>query len=49
MPLDSIVPLLKARGIVTVIDGAHALGHLRGGLDIPSMGVDFYVTNGHKW
>ena len=30
-----------------LVDGAHAVGALD--LDIPSLGVDFYTANLHKW
>jgi isopenicillin-N epimerase len=47
LPLAQIVPELQRRGIPVFIDGAHAIGQLP--LDIPLLGVDWYVTNAHKW
>lgn len=46
-PVAEIAAACRARGIATLIDGAHAPGMLD--LDIPSLGVDFYVGNLHKW
>ena len=37
----------RERPILTLIDGTQELGQWR--VDVPAMGCDFYVTNGHKW
>lgn len=47
LPVAQIAKAARARGIVTVIDGAHAVGAIP--LDIEALGVDFYGGNFHKW
>ncbi len=47
MPVADIVAVCRARGVPVCIDGAHAPGVLP--LVIPSLGVDWYVGNLHKW
>lgn len=47
LPIAEIASRCRARGVTTLIDGAHAPGMLP--LDLPSLGVDFYVGNLHKW
>ncbi|MDF2233766.1 aminotransferase class V-fold PLP-dependent enzyme [Albimonas sp. CAU 1670] len=46
-PVEALVPELRARGIATLVDGAHALGHLPA--RPAAMGADWYVSNAHKW
>src|SRR5206468_3288163 len=47
LPIVEIAARCRARGVSTLIDGAHAPGALS--LDLPALGVDFYTGNLHKW
>ncbi|HEV2239161.1 MAG TPA: aminotransferase class V-fold PLP-dependent enzyme, partial [Ktedonobacterales bacterium] len=46
-PVAEVVRRARERGILTVIDGAHAVGQLDLALD--DLGADFYTSNAHKW
>jgi len=46
-PLKEMAAACRARGVAVLADGAHAPGVLP--LDIPSLGVDWYTANLHKW
>ena len=48
MPVEKLIAALKARGILTLIDGAHAPGMVEG-LSIRKLDPDFYTANCHKW
>eukprot|EP00619_Florenciella_sp_RCC1007_P011295 CAMPEP_0205909778 /NCGR_PEP_ID=MMETSP1325-20131115/4082_1 /ASSEMBLY_ACC=CAM_ASM_000708 /TAXON_ID=236786 /ORGANISM="Florenciella sp., Strain RCC1007" /LENGTH=423 /DNA_ID=CAMNT_0053276099 /DNA_START=23 /DNA_END=1294 /DNA_ORIENTATION=- len=47
LPLAELAAACKAAGAVVVGDGAHVMGQIM--VDVPSLGVDVYVSNGHKW
>lgn len=46
-PIERAIAAAKARGIWTVIDGAHTPGHIS--LNLKTLGADFYAGNCHKW
>ncbi len=47
MPVKEIAELARARGAITLVDAAHAIGHID--IDVKDLGVDFYATSPHKW
>ena len=46
LPVERLVAAAKARGIVTLIDGAQAVPHMP--VDVQQLGCDFYAFSGHK-
>jgi cysteine desulfurase/selenocysteine lyase len=46
LPVRRLIAAAKARGIVTLIDGAQAVPHMP--VDVQALGCDFYAFSGHK-
>jgi selenocysteine lyase/cysteine desulfurase len=47
LPVREICQLARKRGVLTHVDGAHAIGQVP--LDLHELGCDFYATSPHKW
>ena len=46
-PAREISALARARGLWSLLDGAHCAGQIR--VDVKQIGCDFYATSPHKW
>ena len=46
LPVKRLIATARARGIVTLIDGAQAVPHMP--VDVQDLGCDFYAFSGHK-
>jgi isopenicillin-N epimerase len=47
MPIAELAEICDRRGVPVAVDGAHAPGQLA--VDVPALGVDWYIGNLHKW
>jgi isopenicillin-N epimerase len=47
LPIAAIAAVCRLNGVATLVYGAQAPGMIP--LDLPSLGVDYYVGNLHKW
>ncbi|ORZ09240.1 PLP-dependent transferase [Absidia repens] len=46
-PFERVIKLLKEHNILSLVDGAHAIGQIP--LDLHETDPDFFITNCHKW
>jgi isopenicillin-N epimerase len=47
LPVEGVARRAREMGILTVVDGAHAVGQWP--VDLEALGADFYASNFHKW
>lgn len=45
-PIEKIIKAAHKKGVVVLVDGAQAGGHIK--IDVQKLGADFYVLSGHK-
>ena len=46
-PAKKICQLAEKHNILSIVDGAHSIGHIP--LDLQDIGADYYFSNLHKW
>jgi isopenicillin-N epimerase len=47
LPVEAVARRAREMGILTVVDGAHAVGQIP--VDLEAIGADAYASNFHKW
>ncbi len=47
LPVKQISAMARAKGVLTHVDGAHAVGQIP--LNLTDLGCDFYTSSPHKW
>jgi isopenicillin-N epimerase len=47
LPVEDVCEAARKAGVLSIVDGAHAPGHLE--LDVEAVGADVYAGNCHKW
>ena len=47
LPVEEVCRAARRAGVLSIVDGAHAPGHVA--LDVEAVGADVYAGNCHKW